>query len=398
MRTIVCEHWLKGLCQKGNSCDFLHKMDKDRMPSCEHGKFCGNRSCLFKHNTIRERPECPLYNQGFCLHGPHCRFRHVKKQEEDIPYDQEAFLEVRGTDPFDQVSGFKRMKPPRYSQFRGGGGGDRGGGGGERKVLGGVDTSNVRYKISLCKHWLETGSCRFGETCHFAHGIHELRLDHFRDSSGVDSYQDLDQLPPMLTGEIQLPVSHQERNAFVFVKAPSRYAVQVSFVRQKWAVHALLIPTLERLMEEFDKVLLLFHVDEDRFCYGCAEMKEVPVAIEEEEEEEGGKSRSGLRNPNYQNRPGPLSYEFDVQWLRTVQIPYKLLAHIKAPDRGCFFHFFFFLFFILSFFFSFSFSRLSAPREHLHGCGHSVRHRLRAAHHDLPLPGNHLPAHRARAR
>jgi hypothetical protein len=29
-RTVVCRHWLVGLCQKGNDCAYLHKLDKSR--------------------------------------------------------------------------------------------------------------------------------------------------------------------------------------------------------------------------------------------------------------------------------------------------------------------------------------------------------------------------------
>jgi hypothetical protein len=27
-RTVVCIHWLAGLCQKGNTCEYLHRLDK----------------------------------------------------------------------------------------------------------------------------------------------------------------------------------------------------------------------------------------------------------------------------------------------------------------------------------------------------------------------------------
>lgn len=34
---------------------------------------------------------------------------------------------------------------------------------------------NNLYKTELCKHFMETGSCRYGTKCQFAHGEHELR-------------------------------------------------------------------------------------------------------------------------------------------------------------------------------------------------------------------------------
>ena len=39
-RTVVCRHWLRGLCMKGDNCEFLHQMDMDRMPVCRWGENC----------------------------------------------------------------------------------------------------------------------------------------------------------------------------------------------------------------------------------------------------------------------------------------------------------------------------------------------------------------------
>lgn len=33
-RTIVCKHWLRGLCKKGDDCEFLHEYDMSKMPEC----------------------------------------------------------------------------------------------------------------------------------------------------------------------------------------------------------------------------------------------------------------------------------------------------------------------------------------------------------------------------
>jgi transcriptional regulator of heat shock response len=35
-------------------------------------------------------------------------------------------------------------------------------------------TTVRRLKYELCKNWRETGCCRYGEKCLFAHGKHEL--------------------------------------------------------------------------------------------------------------------------------------------------------------------------------------------------------------------------------
>ena len=31
---VVCKHWLRGLCKKGDECEFLHEYDLTRMPEC----------------------------------------------------------------------------------------------------------------------------------------------------------------------------------------------------------------------------------------------------------------------------------------------------------------------------------------------------------------------------
>lgn len=33
-RVIVCKHWLRQLCNKGDECEFLHEYDMGRMPVC----------------------------------------------------------------------------------------------------------------------------------------------------------------------------------------------------------------------------------------------------------------------------------------------------------------------------------------------------------------------------
>ena len=41
---VVCKHWLRGLCKKGDDCEFLHKYDMERMPECyffiKYGTVC----------------------------------------------------------------------------------------------------------------------------------------------------------------------------------------------------------------------------------------------------------------------------------------------------------------------------------------------------------------------
>ena len=64
--TIVCRHWLRGLCMKGETCEFLHQYDMSRMPVCRWGDQCKVKDCPYKHVNEADQPQCVFYQQGFC--------------------------------------------------------------------------------------------------------------------------------------------------------------------------------------------------------------------------------------------------------------------------------------------------------------------------------------------
>ena len=73
----VCAFWLKGNCNKGNNCKFLHEKNPDKYPECPHGIECKgkNSECPYKHTT-KSRKECHSYNSGYCIHGKQCKDLH----------------------------------------------------------------------------------------------------------------------------------------------------------------------------------------------------------------------------------------------------------------------------------------------------------------------------------
>lgn len=143
-RTVVCRHWLRGLCMKGESCEFLHQYDTERMPLCRWGTKCTIPDCPYRHVAEDEKPQCVFYQQGFCIHGLHCKYRHFKLPPEKRPKIADFSLGIAQKGRHDDGSG-KPANPP-----------------------------NEFYKISLCKHYM-AGMCPFGDECHFAHGEQELR-------------------------------------------------------------------------------------------------------------------------------------------------------------------------------------------------------------------------------
>lgn len=101
-KTVVCKHWLRGLCKKGDQCEFLHEYDMTKMPECYfYSKFglflspvllvikgcvlydikmrlsvcvlvgeCSNKECPFLHIDPESKiKDCPWYDRGFCKHG-----------------------------------------------------------------------------------------------------------------------------------------------------------------------------------------------------------------------------------------------------------------------------------------------------------------------------------------
>ncbi|NWI52896.1 CPSF4 factor, partial [Calyptomena viridis] len=82
-RTVVCKHWLRGLCKRGDGCDFLHEYDVAKMPECYfYSKFgeCSNKDCPFLHvDATRSTMGCPWYDRGFCRHGPRCKYQHTRR-------------------------------------------------------------------------------------------------------------------------------------------------------------------------------------------------------------------------------------------------------------------------------------------------------------------------------
>ncbi|KAF9532021.1 hypothetical protein CPB83DRAFT_848202 [Crepidotus variabilis] len=78
----VCKHWLRGLCKKGEACEFLHEYNLRRMPECwwyaKYGYCSAGDECLYAHPKER-KAECPDYTRGFCKLGPSCPRKHIRK-------------------------------------------------------------------------------------------------------------------------------------------------------------------------------------------------------------------------------------------------------------------------------------------------------------------------------
>jgi cleavage and polyadenylation specificity factor subunit 4 len=81
----MCTHWLRGLCQKEWSCEYLHQYNVDTMPICKfflHSKCEHGQECVFRHvlppSTLLTNP-CLDFALGFCAQGPTCSQQHLKR-------------------------------------------------------------------------------------------------------------------------------------------------------------------------------------------------------------------------------------------------------------------------------------------------------------------------------
>ncbi|KAK3694063.1 hypothetical protein B0T22DRAFT_487652 [Podospora appendiculata] len=82
--SLVCKHWLRGLCKKGEHCEFLHEYNLRKMPECNffvRNGYCSNGDeCLYLHIDPQSKlPPCPHYDRGFCPLGPRCDKKHVRR-------------------------------------------------------------------------------------------------------------------------------------------------------------------------------------------------------------------------------------------------------------------------------------------------------------------------------
>lgn len=116
---VVCKHWLRGLCKKGDHCEFLHEYNLRKMPEClfysKNGYCTQGSECLYQHIDPQLKiPECMNYNAGFCAEGPNCKSRHVRRTI--CPYYMAGFCpqgpECEHTHPkFDYHNLYLRIKP-----------------------------------------------------------------------------------------------------------------------------------------------------------------------------------------------------------------------------------------------------------------------------------------------
>ena len=176
-KTVVCRHWLKNACMNGDRCEYLHHYDKDRMPECHNGQDCNRSDCPFKHTAPRGVKECLFYKQGFCMHGPKCKFVHTKYAADALPkYGDYSTLfdgkehERPENKPLGDLVDFSEIPSPNTQANLG----SNRAAAQPPSILRREFPKNINYRTTICRMFAE-GFCKHGIRCHFAHGQEMLR-------------------------------------------------------------------------------------------------------------------------------------------------------------------------------------------------------------------------------
>lgn len=279
-RVIVCRHWLGGLCLNGEElCTFLHRLDRTKMFACKFGTLCKIKNCPLKHMEAMEVQECIFYKQGFCINGPTCIRKHMKRTPEELP----------GEVSFEQCvipGGINAAKKLKSQQV------------------------NENFKVSLCSNWLVEGVCPYSEkgTCNYAHGEDEIN----DSTQGGEVLHDVPAIydPTRLDLSAIPNVPYQNaRVAYFLFQAPDLRSLEVSRRRGVWSVPVRLASEINSALKASDHVVCFFCVRLLRGVYGMAKVAgAVPPAV-----------------------PGSvLTPEFPVQWQRLFRVPMRSVSQLKV--------------------------------------------------------------------
>eukprot|EP00934_Nitzschia_sp_Nitz4_P005765 Nitzschia sp. Nitz4//scaffold230_size58257//14545//16477//NITZ4_006476-RA/size58257-augustus-gene-0.2-mRNA-1//1//CDS//3329543235//5755//frame0 len=303
LRTVVCRHWLRDLCMKGSACEFLHMFDLSKMPLCRHGERCKVHDCPFRHISEANRLECVFYSQGFCIHGPFCRYKHVRRDRVDLPAVADFTLGLSQMQAAGKDGAVARRPAPKPNEF---------------------------YKISLCKHFLQ-GECPFGDGCHFAHGESELRSfprqnQKTEEPSEIDdnmfSNQDTQTVDYFQGGASgggkPNPILEPEDARFFILSAATQSDLSISTFQGEWYFQSKHADMLNKAYANGKhQVMLIFTVSGSRHIQGAALMTSAatfqPGAVHNE------KSRDAF------------SFRCSVEWYRTTEFPIATALE-AAPD------------------------------------------------------------------
>lgn len=289
---------------KGAACEFLHQYDLSKMPLCRHGDRCKAKDCPFRHISEADRLECVFYSQGFCIHGPFCRYKHVRRERADLPLVADFTLGLSQMQA--GKDGVTARRPaPKPNEF---------------------------YKVSLCKHFMQQGECPFGDGCHFAHGEHELKKfprggneETGADNNGeisdnmfgsqVDTTVDYFQGGAAGGGK-PTPILEPENAAFFIVSAAQQRDLAISAVKNEWYVQKKHAMKLNTAFNGGKQVMIFFTVTDSNHIQGAALMTA------------SARLQASLGDPKDETC---FCYKLKCEWYRTTEMRISTAVE-AAPD------------------------------------------------------------------
>lgn len=315
---VVCRHWLRGMCIKGDSCDFLHIFDYSRMPLCrafrKHGR-CHEHDigvCPLRHDdppvesesgedrTTGERKNlCLRYLFGYCSSGPTCQQRHVKLPRSaliDAPLpDWYLHLVIAGTTCDRKGLDEAVPPPPPFTS--------------ETSATLFQPLTNDERRVSSLR-WQQLAESLSGKGDGSSNFVPELPRKSLEDvlpsNSFCPSGRDKETINP---GDMKI-------RAFV-IKSGKIENILTSVQRGIWATGKANIDKLETAFRTCDQVLLLMSANESGGFQGYARM-------------------ASLTDPSLYPRiwgsfSAKLSPNFRVQWLKQCKLDFEALATFTNP-------------------------------------------------------------------
>ena len=319
LRTVVCRHWLRDLCMKGAACEFLHQYDLSKMPLCRHGDRCKVKDCPFRHINEADRLECVFYSQGFCIHGPFCRYKHVRRERIDLPVVADFTLGLSqmqaGKDGITAV----RRPAPKPNEF---------------------------FKVSLCKHFM-SGECPFGDGCHFAHGEAELKRfpkpgqegaakqdgekelgDNMfgnQETTTVDYYQG-----GVAGGGKPSPILEPELASFFIIRAATYRDCSISTVKGEWFVQKKHAESINDAFKKNRQIMIFFMVGDSEHIQGAAVVTTLAEYVKSADGAYEAKANA--------DEEGAFCYRFKCKWYRTCELPISIALeaapHLLLPTAA----------------------------------------------------------------
>jgi len=290
------------------------------MPLCRHGERCKIKDCPFRHISEANRMECVFYSQGFCIHGPFCRYKHIRRNREDLPAVADFTL------------GLSQMQANKD--------GNAGTGPGAPAPRRPAPKPNEFYKISLCKHFL-SGECPFGDGCHFAHGESELRqfprkgeegaegegaegggelTDNMfanSDNTTVDYYTG-----GAAGGGKPSPILEPEQAHFYMLRAATLQDLAVCNARGEWYVQRKHAEQLNNSYQEGRKqVMLFFTVSDSRHIQAASLLTSQAVY----------QRHADIADENKMSDQDPFCYRIKLECYRTTELLIDTALE-AAPD------------------------------------------------------------------